>query len=94
MFKNKFQKLISIVLTLAFAGAALPCSAANIVPFIGRNVPVPPSTPVTKIKANPDSANAKNPQGGFSLQAMKSKIYEIISTPIFGKFIFFKCIIS
>ena len=74
MSKNKIQKLISVMLMLALAAQWIPCGAANIVPINGGNVAVPPSSPVTKT-----STDFKNPDGGFSLQAMKSKIDEIIN---------------
>ena len=74
MFKNKIQKLISLISTLVLFGITLPCSAANIVPFNVGNVPVPPSAPITKT-----NTNFKNPSNSFSLQAMKSKIDEIIN---------------
>ena len=74
MLKNKFKKSISTILTLAFTGTTLHCGAANIIPINGGHVAVPPSIPVTKT-----SVDSKIPNGGVSLQAIKSKIDEIIN---------------
>jgi len=73
MVKNKFQKVILLTFALALAGAMVPCTAANLVPFNGGNVVVPPSVPVTK-----SIVKSKNPSGSFSVQSMKSKIGDII----------------